>query len=102
MLTTDVLLHILQMSVYYAHFTTHTLQHTLQMLSNALKAIPPDLFTSDGFTTDTRCLFTTHTLQHTIYCTHLVAVDDRDVIGQPLSALRNLILGFQGTSGNVL
>ena len=28
-----------------------------------------------------------------------VAVDDREVLGQPLAALRGLILGFQGTSG---
>jgi len=31
----------------------------------------------------------------------LAAVDDREVLGEPLAALRNLILGFQGTSGNI-
>ena len=29
----------------------------------------------------------------------IIAVDDREVMGEPLSALRNLILGNQGSQG---
>jgi hypothetical protein len=29
----------------------------------------------------------------------IIAVDDREVMGEPLSALRNLILGNQGPQG---